>query len=127
METKASSPTPLNQYGISDRTWKSVISSLDNIEIIEKVILFGSRAKGSFRIGSDIDLALIAEQELDYKKLLRIYGALERLELLYKIDVVDLQQTGLNPNFVDHINRVGIIAFDRHHPERVGQKLTTVS
>ncbi len=45
----------LSMYGLSSDTIKSIISAISEIQTIEKVVLYGSRAKGNYRIGSDID------------------------------------------------------------------------
>jgi len=49
------------------------------------VNIFGSRSKGNYRAGSDIDLAVVGKN-IDYKLLLDLQCAIEDLELLYTID-----------------------------------------
>lgn len=77
---------------------------------IEKDLLFGSRSKGNYRAGSDIDLAIVAH-DLDYRQLIDIQCEIDDLELLYSIDLVDYQKKKGTP-IGDHINRVGQIFYE---------------
>ena len=73
---------------------------------IEQAILYGSRATGRYRPGSDIDLALLGDA-LTLDELLRIEGELDDLMLPYRIDLSILQRIE-NVALLDHIRRVGI-------------------
>jgi uncharacterized protein len=53
---------------------------------IEQVIIYGSRAKGNFRHGSDIDLTIIGE-DVTLSELMKIETELDDLLLPYKIDL----------------------------------------
>jgi predicted nucleotidyltransferase len=72
------------------------------------VILFGSRAKGTAKESSDIDLAVDGiDDELQIENLAM---ALDDLPLPYKFDVKAL--SGIkNPKLKEHIERVGITIF----------------
>jgi len=71
---------------------------------IQQAVLYGSRAKGNFRPGSDIDLTL--KGELSYQELLRIERELDDLLLPYKIDLSLYRQLD-NPALLEHIDRGG--------------------
>ncbi len=73
---------------------------------MDEVILFGSRVKGNFRPGSDIDLAVKGEG-LDFQQFLRLLVKLDDLDLLYKIDAVNYR-TIESQELLAHIDRVGI-------------------
>ena len=73
---------------------------------IEKVILYGSRAKGNFDPGSDIDLTIIGN-DIELSMLNRIENDLDDLLLPYKFDLSVLRNI-TNENLLDHIQRVGI-------------------
>ena len=51
--------TALNKFGLSDWTMGDLRSVFRQHPKVRKVILFGSRAKGNYRTGSDIDLACV--------------------------------------------------------------------
>ncbi len=73
---------------------------------IMTVVLYGSRAKGNFRNGSDIDLTII-DDNLSHSELLQLENTLDDLHLPYKIDL-SLKRQISNPELLQHIERVGI-------------------
>lgn len=72
---------------------------------IEKVLLYGSRAKGTFKPSSDIDISLIGK-DISLTLLNTIENELDDLLLPYKFDISIYHQIE-NPDFLDHIQRVG--------------------
>ena len=76
---------------------------------VEQALLYGSRAKGNFRKGSDIDLTLIGEK-LDYRHLTRIENDIDDLLLPYTVDLSLFKQID-NPDLLDHVRRVGLIFY----------------
>lgn len=56
------------------------------------VYLFGSRAMGKERMGSDIDLALDIGKPIEHKKILAIYHDIDRTNIPLKVDVVDMRK-----------------------------------
>jgi len=75
---------------------------------IEEVILFGSRAKGTHRYNSDIDLAL----RWDRRPSAQFYLDLDELVGLYSLDVVDLPDCD-NDLLIAEIERHGVVLFTR--------------
>jgi predicted nucleotidyltransferase len=72
---------------------------------VERAVLFGSRAKGSARPNSDIDLALYGA--IPTLVLERIAEELDELPTPYLFDLQAIE--GLqNPALLEHIQRVGI-------------------
>ena len=51
----------MNTYGISEKSYFLLLNTFSKYPEIEEVILFGSRAKGNYKKGSDIDLAIKGE------------------------------------------------------------------
>ena len=92
-------------FGLSSRTLGQLRGVLDKHAGIQRAIIYGSRAKGNFRPGSDIDLTLDAPG-LMFSELLRINGELDDLMLPYTIDLSLLKQID-NPSLLSHIERVG--------------------
>lgn len=77
---------------------------------MESAILFGSRAKGTFRSGSDVDLAVRGCSETD---VIQLSAALnEETVLPYFFDVV-AYETIQNDDLVEHIDRVGITIYEK--------------
>lgn len=79
---------------------------------IEKALLYGSRAKGDYKNGSDIDLTLIGEG-LDVSVLLKVLNQLDDLLLPWMFDVSLFEQID-NSGLREHIERVGKVFYDRH-------------
>ena len=99
------------EYGIAAGTMEKIIAVFRDDPHVDKVILFGSRAKGTNSPGSDIDLA-ITGSSLNLDDLLQIHLELDALSLPYKFDVViydRIREKALK----DHIDRRGIVLYDR--------------
>lgn len=78
---------------------------------IQRVRLYGSRAKGNYRPGSDIDLVIEGE-ELSLSQLLTIENQIDDLLLPWMVDL-SLKQHIDNPALLDHIERVGVVFYTR--------------
>ena len=98
------------EFGLPDRTLKTLNSIFCKYPGIRQVILYGSRAKGNHREGSDIDISLKLEDEFDFTSLLRIAGELDDSDIPYLVDVsvyADLS----NKDLKAHIDRVGKVLY----------------
>lgn len=73
---------------------------------IEKVILYGSRAKGNYRHGSDIDFTLMGENLSLDNSVYPLMDALDELYLPYSFDISIFEHID-NQELIAHINRVG--------------------
>ncbi len=93
-------------YGLPDSVIKSLKSIFQKYRQIEKVILYGSRAKGNYRPGSDIDLTLVAPL-LSVSDLLKIETEIEDLNLPYKVDL-SIREKIDNTDLLEHIARIGV-------------------
>lgn len=79
---------------------------------IEGVMIYGSRAMGNFKAGSDIDLVII-DNGLEFSELLKLENQLDDLLLPYKIDI-SLKRQISNEKLLEHINRVGKVFYKRN-------------
>lgn len=93
------------EFGLPDTALRGLRSVLERHPQVRRVIVFGSRAKGNFRPGSDIDLALDAPN-MPFAELLHIEREIDDLLLPYETDVVLLAQIE-SPALLEHIARVG--------------------
>lgn len=78
---------------------------------IESIKIYGSRAKGNYKNGSDIDLTLIG-QDLNLTIVNAIETQIDDLLLPYLFDISIYHQIS-NPDLIDHIKRVGQIFYQR--------------
>ena len=87
---------------VSDQVLKLILSFPE----VQEIIVFGSRAKGNFREGSDIDLALKGPA-LTHEMIMLIKIAFDELELPWKLDLVGYNLL-THSDLKEHIDRVGI-------------------
>jgi len=100
-----------NNTGIDDQSTDLIRSVFARTPSIQKVILYGSRAMGNFRDGSDIDLTIIGDT-VTVDDLYTVDCALDNLLLPWKIDL-SLMRMIQNEKLLDHINRVGVVLFEK--------------
>ncbi len=99
------------KYGLKESYIQQIQSIFAEYSAIEKAILYGSRAKGNYRKGSDIDLTLVG-QTLDFNLLIKIENKLDDLLLPYNIDLSILHKIE-NLDLIEHIERVGTIFYEK--------------
>lgn len=99
-------------FGISPATWERLQATLSEYDAVEKAVLFGSRALGRARKGSDIDLVLWGPR-VSTRIALDVAGRLnEREPIPYHVDVLCGNALD-NPDLRDHIERVGKVVYQR--------------
>jgi len=96
-----------DKFGLSAEVIERIRSTLAQFSDIKIAILYGSRAKGNYKTGSDIDLTLKTTDSISNRLLFRVIGALDDLDLPYSFDVSLFDQID-NADLKDHINRVGL-------------------
>ncbi|PKL37258.1 MAG: hypothetical protein CVV44_16625 [Spirochaetae bacterium HGW-Spirochaetae-1] len=101
----------MKKYGLKQEHIDAICRCFIPYPAIEQVILYGSRAKGNFKNGSDIDLAIIGA-DMTFTDLLNLETMLDDLLLPYKIDV-SLKKNIDNADLLDHIERVGKLFYQR--------------
>lgn len=99
------------KWGLSDHSIQEIHAILKKFTAVEKAVLYGSRAKGSFHKGSDIDLTLFGSA-VDAETLLKISSELDSSSLPYECDI-SVFETLTDPDFIDHIKRVGVIFYEK--------------
>lgn len=97
-------------YGLSTPTIERIQAVFANDARIQKAWLYGSRAKGNYKNGSDIDLTIVAPQ-LNMADLLRLENQIEELSLPYTVDLSLYHQLH-HPTLLSHIERVGIVFYE---------------
>lgn len=96
-------------YGLNKETIDQIKSLCLHYPQIEQAILYGSRAKGTFKNGSDIDLTLKGH-DLNLDVLTRLSNELDDTSLPYMFDL-SIYDHIQNPDLLEHINRVGVIIY----------------
>jgi predicted nucleotidyltransferase len=98
------------RYGLSEETLHTLNSIFKKYAGINQVILYGSRAKGKFRAGSDIDLTLVTGSNFNFTDLLRIGNDFDDSDIPYFVDV-SIYNDLSNSDLKEHIDRVGKVLY----------------
>jgi predicted nucleotidyltransferase len=99
------------QYGLKENVIQRIRNIFASHPEVEEAILYGSRAKGNFSNGSDIDFVLKGK-ELNQAILNKIRRELDDLLLPYTIDIAIYNKID-NPELIEHINRVGVVFYKK--------------
>jgi predicted nucleotidyltransferase len=94
------------RFGISERSYQLLIDAIERRPDIERVLIFGSRATGTAKTGSDIDLALLGENATEETAGELSRELNERLPIPYYIDVLVYDRISHEP-LRRHIDQYG--------------------
>ena len=89
---------------------------------VQRVVLYGSRALGRYRSGSDVDLCLTAPT-MTLGQLLELGAQLDDLLLPWRIDL-QLDHLISHEGLREHIQRAGVCLWQRHQNEAIHQGAT---
>lgn len=95
------------RFGLTEATIQKISAVFALHPQVEKAVLYGSRAKGNYKNGSDIDLTLWGGEDLTMKVLYKIMDEIDDLLLPYTIDLSIFRDIG-DPDMVEHIQRMGV-------------------
>ena len=104
----------LGRFGLSQTTLDKLTGVFARHAAIEEVWIYGSRAKGNYRPGSDIDLT-IKGTALTINEFARLQDELDELLLPYTIDLSQYRNLD-NPDLIAHIDRVGTVLYAMNKP-----------
>jgi len=92
--------------GLSSTDIKHITTAITQFPEIENAVIFGSRAKGTYKKASDVDLAVKGHAVSDetIKRLSFLLN--QELPLPYFFDVVHYESLE-NQRLVEHIDRIG--------------------
>ncbi len=99
-------------FGLTDADIKRIIAETAKHTEIEQLIIFGSRAIGNYKKGSDVDLALVGKA-VNNKTAKKLSIALnENSPMPYYFDVIDYHQIQ-NKDLKQHIDEKGIVIYTK--------------
>ena len=103
-----------NNFGIYNQSFSLILQTIKDFPNIEKAVIFGSRAMGNYKKGSDIDIAIFGDNINDQIKT-RLSSLLnQELPIPYFIDVADYNSIS-SENFKKHIDTEGVVIFRRNN------------
>lgn len=107
-------------HGLSSDTVAAIHRVFRLHPAVEKAVLYGSRAMGNYKPGSDIDLTLFGDA-LNTQELMNLDDELDDLLLPYRIDL-SLYAKINHDDLLNHIQRVGQVFYQR---QLQNQKVTS--
>jgi predicted nucleotidyltransferase len=98
-----------SEFGLPPATLDAIRHILAQVPAVKKAVIYGSRAKGTHRPGSDIDLTLFGDA-LDLDTLGRIASRLEESPIPYQVDLSIFKLID-HAALQEHIDRVGQVFY----------------
>lgn len=99
-------------FGLLDRDINYIIEALSKFDEIEKAIVFGSRAMGNYKKGSDVDIAIVGSS-VTREVLFKLDEYLNEIyPLPYFFDIVHYEGIS-NENLKLHIDTIGKELYER--------------
>lgn len=99
-------------FGLRESDLEYIVNVIRGFDEIEKAYIFGSRAKGNYKPGSDIDIAIYGEN-INSDILSKLNSILEeKSPMPYFFDIVDYSHLK-HKELKEHIDRVGKAIFCR--------------
>lgn len=100
----------MQNMGLSEKEIKEIVDVIKKYFEIECAFIFGSRAKGNYKRGSDVDIAIKGEN-ITIDIVAKVLNELEEETTLpYFFDVLHYDTCSTN-ELVDHIDRVGVCIY----------------
>ncbi len=91
--------------GLKDRHRAAILAILAAVSQVERAVLFGSRAIGTFTNTSDVDIALFGS-DLTVDILVKVIAEMSNLSIPQEVDIL-LYDKITNPKLLEHIDRYG--------------------
>lgn len=104
-------PNPTLSFGLSEKTLSSLRAYFASVPEVEQVILYGSRARGDYHKGSDIDLMLIGSN-ITPRLLSKMDMEIDDLLLPYFIQITDRKEI-LDARFLEVVEKEGVVFWER--------------
>lgn len=95
----------MNTLGLSASNQKILLDIFSRYHSIEKVLVYGSRAKGNYKARSELDL-VICNSKINRKQLGSIVSEINESDFPYLVDI-QLLENITNKELLEHIKRVG--------------------
>jgi predicted nucleotidyltransferase len=97
-------------FGLPDKTVNLINENFAKYPKIENGLIYGSRARGYYKNGSDVDLTILGD--ISQKDKNRISGLIDDLPIPYMCDLSVFKNIK-NENLIEHIERIGQTFYQR--------------
>lgn len=100
------------EFGLTENHRKIINEIFDKYPQVKKVLVYGSRAKGNYREGSDIDMTIAEDEKIPFDVFLKIVNDFDDSMLPFLVDISIFSDL-TNPDLKEHINRVGKVIYEK--------------
>nr|WP_288836357.1 nucleotidyltransferase domain-containing protein [uncultured Flavobacterium sp.] len=97
-------------FGIYPKSCQEILMIFEDCLSIDEVVIYGSRAKGNYKEGSDIDITL--KGEVTKEDLNKLWHKLDDSFIPYKFDI-SIYKDLKSESLIEHIQRVGKTFYKR--------------
>jgi len=101
--------------GLKDKYRKAIIEILSSSRRVERVVLFGSRAMGTFTTTSDVDIALFGP-DLTLTDHAKLAQAVDKLPIPQQVDIL-IHKSIKNEKLLEHIKNHGVQWYQKNPGE----------
>lgn len=101
-----------SKNGLPEPVLQKIRAVFSRYPQVEKAVLYGSRATGTYKNGSDIDLTLHGGADLTLNVLCKIANDLDDLFLPYMIDLSIFHDIS-DSDVIERIQRVGVTVYQQ--------------
>ncbi|PCJ20712.1 MAG: hypothetical protein COB02_04075 [Candidatus Cloacimonadota bacterium] len=100
------------KYGLSEKQLKEIIKVLSSFEEVESAILFGSRAINTFKVASDVDIAIFGKKvDMFFAAKVKDYFE-DETYLPYFFDIIAFGSIK-SDDLITHINTKGVKVYTK--------------
>ncbi|WP_291563199.1 MULTISPECIES: nucleotidyltransferase family protein [unclassified Clostridium] len=93
-------------FGLLDRDIKYILQAMSKLKEIERAVIFGSRAMGNYKKGSDVDMVIMGNN-ITKDTILQLDEYLNEIyPLPYFFDIINYNEIS-NKKLKEHIDKVG--------------------
>ena len=97
----------MKKFGLDEKVIEEIVKVIANYAEVEKAVIFGSRARGDYREGSDIDIALFGNS-LTHSINTNIFYEIDNLYIIYKVDLINFNSLEKEDKLKENILREGV-------------------
>ncbi|WP_207178796.1 nucleotidyltransferase domain-containing protein [Anaerocellum diazotrophicum] len=105
------------RFGIEEEILNKIIEIFKKYKQVRKACIFGSRARGDYRRGSDVDICIWLEEESE-NPIYKIQDELEEVNTILLFDVVAFDSI-TKENLKESIIKEGVIIYERENSREV--------
>ncbi|ADQ07635.1 DNA polymerase beta domain protein region [Caldicellulosiruptor hydrothermalis 108] len=105
------------RFGIEEEILNKIIEIFKKYKQVRKACIFGSRARGDYRRGSDVDICIWLEEESE-NPIYKIQDELEEVNTILLFDVVAFNSI-TKESLKESIIKEGVIIYERENSREV--------